>query len=142
VFLNSEASPDQAIVARRLTTSKSGEYVVPLLAIGNYDVSAEAPGFETSRQTAIELNVNAFLEEALVTEVPGRQGALLILWGMGRDNLLDFAISHELGHALCNEKDEGKAKRVAGMLREEKPASCEVTLQAKGRRGGNEVPER
>lgn len=76
-----------------------------------------------------------FLEEALVTEVPGRQAALLILWGMSRDNLLDFAIAHELGHALCNEKDEGKAKSVAGMLREERPASCEVALQAKGRRG-------
>ena len=30
-----------------------------------------------------------FLEEALVTEVPERQGALLLLWGMGRDKLLD-----------------------------------------------------
>jgi hypothetical protein len=49
---------DQAIVARRLATSRSGEYVVPLLAIGHYDVSAEASGFKTSRQTAIELNVN------------------------------------------------------------------------------------
>jgi hypothetical protein len=83
-----------------------------------------------------------FLEEALVTEVPGRQAALLILWGMSRDHLLDFAIAHELGHALCNEKDEGKAERVAGMLREERPASCEVTLQAKGRHGGTELRDR
>ena len=78
-----------------------------------------------------------FLEEALVTEVPERQGALLVLWGMGRDKLLDFAIAHELGHALCNEKDESKAERVARMLREGRPAACDVTLQAKGRRGGN-----
>ena len=33
---------DQAIVLRRLTTSLGGEYVVPLLPIGHYDVSAEA----------------------------------------------------------------------------------------------------
>jgi hypothetical protein len=33
---------DQAIVLRRLTTSSSGEYVVPLLPIGHYEVSAEA----------------------------------------------------------------------------------------------------
>ena len=49
---------DQATVVRRLTTSRSGEYVVPLLAIGHYDVSAETPGFKTSLETDIELSVN------------------------------------------------------------------------------------
>jgi hypothetical protein len=76
-----------------------------------------------------------FIEEALVNEVPGRRGALLVLWGMSMENLLKFAIAHELGHALCNEKDENRAERVARILREGKPVSCEVTLQAKGRRG-------
>ncbi|MEQ1353369.1 MAG: hypothetical protein ABLT11_05080 [Candidatus Acidiferrum sp.] len=76
-----------------------------------------------------------FFEEALVTEVPERQEALLVLWGMSMPNLLNFAVAHELGHALCNEKDESKAERVARMLREGKAASCEVTLGAKGRHG-------
>src|ERR1700756_5946082 len=49
---------DTAIVLRRLTTSRSGEYVVPLLPIGHYNISAEAPGFETSLEAGIELNVN------------------------------------------------------------------------------------
>lgn len=49
---------DTAIVLRRLATSRSGEYVVPLLPIGHYDISAEAPGFETSLDAGIELNVN------------------------------------------------------------------------------------
>lgn len=49
---------DQAIVVRRLTTSPSGEYVVPLLPIGHYDVSVEASGFKTSLETGIELSVN------------------------------------------------------------------------------------
>jgi hypothetical protein len=39
---------DTAIVLRRLTTSRSGEYVVPLLPIEHYDISTEASGFETS----------------------------------------------------------------------------------------------
>jgi hypothetical protein len=76
-----------------------------------------------------------FFEEALVTEVPGRNGTLLVSWGMSMESLLDFAIAHELGHALCNEKDEGKAERVARLLRERKTASCDVKLQAKRRRG-------
>ncbi len=49
---------DQAIVLRRLTTSLGGEYVVPLLPIGHYDVSAEASGFKTSLETGIQLSVN------------------------------------------------------------------------------------
>jgi hypothetical protein len=72
-----------------------------------------------------------FLEEALVTEVPGRQAALLMLWGMSRDNLLDFVIAHELGHALCNEKNEQKVNRAAKSLREGVTPNCEVQFQAK-----------
>jgi hypothetical protein len=99
----------------------------------------------TSIQTARGLDRNSpaftyyparetFIEEALVTEVPGRRAALLVLWGMSMPNLLDFAIAHELGHALCNEKDEGKAEKVARMLRDGRPASCDVTRQEKERR--------
>lgn len=96
----------------------------------------------TSIQTARGLDRNSpaftyyaaretFIEEALVTEVPGRRGALLVLWGMSMENLLKFAIAHELGHALCNEKDENKAERVAKMLRVGNPATCDVRLRAK-----------
>jgi hypothetical protein len=74
-----------------------------------------------------------FIEEALVTEVPLRRGELLIEWKMSMQELLDFAIAHELGHALCNEKDEAKANRVAQMLREQKPFACEFKLASKVR---------
>jgi hypothetical protein len=72
-----------------------------------------------------------FIEEALVTDVPGRQRTLLISWRMSMPTLLDFAIAHELGHALCNEPDEGKAERVARLLRDNKPAACQVTSRLK-----------
>jgi len=49
---------DKGMVLRHLTTSPSGEYVVPLLPIGHYDVTAEAPGLSRSSQTGIELSVN------------------------------------------------------------------------------------
>jgi len=62
---------DQAIVLRRLTTSSGGEYVVPLLPIGHYDVSAEAPGFTTSLETGIELSVNDRRAVNFVLQVRG-----------------------------------------------------------------------
>jgi hypothetical protein len=62
---------DQAIVLRRLTTSLGGEYVVPLLPIGHYDVSAEAPGFKTSLETGIQLSVNDRRAVNFVLQVHG-----------------------------------------------------------------------
>jgi hypothetical protein len=69
-----------------------------------------------------------FIEEALVSEVPGRRGELLKAWHMSMHDLLDFAVAHELGHALCGEKDEGKASRMARMLSEGTPIICEFQL--------------
>ena len=65
-----------------------------------------------------------FIEEALVHPVPERARELMLTWGMGRVDLLDLAIRHELGHALCNDTDERKANRVAELLRSGTPASC------------------
>jgi hypothetical protein len=50
---------------------------------------------------------------------------------MDREGLLDLAIRHELGHALCNEPDERNAERVAKLLEQRKPVSCEVKAEAK-----------
>lgn len=62
---------DQGIVARRLITSRNGDYVVPLLPIGHYAVSVEAAGFKTSLQTGIELNVNDRRAVNFVLQVHG-----------------------------------------------------------------------
>ena len=72
-----------------------------------------------------------FIEEALVTQVPVRGRELLLKWNMSMRDLLDFAISHELGHALCNDKDERNANRVGQLLRDGKAPSCGANLEAK-----------
>ncbi|HEY6263975.1 MAG TPA: hypothetical protein VIW93_04165 [Candidatus Acidoferrum sp.] len=65
-----------------------------------------------------------FIEEALVTEVPARSRELLLKWNMSRRDLLEFAITHELGHVFCNDKDESNANRVGQLLKEGKTPSC------------------
>ena len=35
---------------------------------------------------------------------------------MNRQDLLDYAVAHEMGHALCKDVNEAKAGRVATML--------------------------
>jgi len=72
-----------------------------------------------------------FIEEALVTQVPVRNGELLLKWNLDRMGLLDLAIRHELGHALCNDADERNADRVANLLEQRKTISCQTTPRLK-----------
>ncbi|MGI8771832.1 MAG: hypothetical protein ACR2JE_10375 [Acidobacteriaceae bacterium] len=58
-----------------------------------------------------------FIEEALVAPVPGRSAELITQWSSSIDDLLTLAITHELGHALCNEADEHKADAYGRLLR-------------------------
>ena len=72
-----------------------------------------------------------FIEEALVTQVPVRARELLLKWDMNRRDLLDLAVRHELGHALCNDANERNADRVARLLEQKKEISCETTSRQK-----------
>jgi hypothetical protein len=74
-----------------------------------------------------------FIEEALVTQVPVRGRELLLKWNLTTRDLLDLAIRHELGHALCNDRDESNANRVGQLLRDGKAPSCGANLEAKTR---------
>jgi hypothetical protein len=72
-----------------------------------------------------------FFEEALVSQVPVRGRALVLKWNMGTRDLLDLAIRHELGHALCNDANERNADRVAKLLEQERTISCGATSTPK-----------
>jgi hypothetical protein len=72
-----------------------------------------------------------FFEEALVSQVPLRGRALVLKWNMGTRDLLDLAIRHELGHALCNDANERNADRVAKLLEQERTISCGATSTPK-----------
>jgi hypothetical protein len=56
-------------LTREATTSDSGDYVVPLLPVGLYSVSAEKQGFRLARRSDIRLNVDQIIRIDLVLEV-------------------------------------------------------------------------
>jgi hypothetical protein len=70
-----------------------------------------------------------FVEEVLVVPEPERQIELLEKWHIPFDQFLDFAISHELGHALCQESDEIKSERYAQRLRKGSTSECATHQQ-------------
>jgi hypothetical protein len=71
-----------------------------------------------------------FLDGSLVVGASIHGAELRAIWHMSVEDLLDFAIRHELAHALCNERDESKADRAAVALKNGTPLSCRVIEQA------------
>jgi len=79
----------------------------PLLLVRHFNSSNPACTFLPAKET--------FLEEALVLPMSSRGVELSVVWHMSMENLLDLAVRHELGHALCLERDEAEADRVAAL---------------------------
>lgn len=94
----------------------------PILTRVQMDPNSPAFSILERRQT--------FLEEALLVANPKRQLELLNKWNIPFDKFLDFAISHELGHAFCSESDEIKAERLGQGLRKGEGPVC-VNLPAR-----------
>jgi len=65
-----------------------------------------------------------FFEEALVSPVTPRRAELIKAWSLGIDDLLQLAITHELGHAFCTEKNEKKADDYGRELRSGQVVVC------------------
>jgi hypothetical protein len=57
---------------------------------------------------------------------PKRELELKTKWKIAFGDLLDLAVSHELGHAFCLESDEIKADRFAQRLRKSLPIVCDT----------------
>jgi hypothetical protein len=60
---------DQNRVIRSVTSESNGEFVAPLLPIGNYSVSADAKGFKRLVKAGIELHVDEKLTLPMALEV-------------------------------------------------------------------------
>jgi hypothetical protein len=72
-----------------------------------------------------------FIEEALFAGPSGRVSELMDIWHADRDGLLDLAVRHELGHALCTEENEQQADRIARLLEQKKPFACKGNADAR-----------
>ena len=68
-----------------------------------------------------------FLEEALFAPRVERSRKFLDTWRVPLDQLLEFAVSHELGHALCREVSEARVIRYAEQLRLSRSVTCDAS---------------
>jgi hypothetical protein len=88
--------------------------------VGRMGGNTDSPAFTVleKRQT--------FLEEALFVPAGGRQVELLRAWSVPLDKFLDFAVTHELGHGICNTTEERQADTFGRLLRDGKNPGCQA----------------
>ncbi len=89
----------------------------PILERAQMDPNSPAFTILEQRQT--------FFEDVLLVPKPERQKELLSKWNICFDQFLDLAVTHELGHALCNDPDERRADRFGKLLRRQQKPNCE-----------------
>jgi len=81
-------------------------------------LDGESPAFSALMER------ETFLEDALFFAQPMRTDELVRHFGTPFDQLLSFAVSHELAHAICHGGSEANANRVAKQLRGGKYPDC------------------
>jgi hypothetical protein len=78
----------------------------------------ESPAF-----SVLEMRVTVF-EEALLEPISQRRAELMKIWHMRIDDLLDEAVTHELGHAFCRDTSEVRAERRAQAMQHGGKPTC------------------
>jgi len=91
-------------------------------------LNPDSPAFSAMEQR------ETFLEEALFFHDPERIADLMKEWQQSMPNLLELAVSHELGHAFCAEPNEVAADRFGEQLRKGLAPRCQVSRE--GRKKG------
>ena len=99
----------------------------------NLRLNPESPAF-----TALDQR-ETFLEEALFMHDPLRTAELMKEWQLSMSMLLDLAVTHELGHAFCNEPSEVAADHFGEELRNGLRPPCQVSKKAKRKIDGGEL---
>jgi hypothetical protein len=74
------------------------------------------------------------IDRSLFSATADRNGELLKTFGVLGAALLDLAVTHELGHAICQDLDEKRADDYGRGLRDRRPMDC-------ARRGGRATVE-
>jgi hypothetical protein len=79
--------------------------------LGELQLDVNSPAFSNLRMR------QTFFEDVLLMPKAQRQMELVTIWHIPLNQLLEVAITHELGHALCQETDERKADKAGQQLR-------------------------
>ena len=127
-YTQKECNDEMVLLRKGLANYRAsdlGDWTWVLVRSENWKMILLAQGLRPGVPALTVLDLRTtFFEEALLAGPSGRVSELMDVWHLGRQSLLDLAIRHELGHALCNDVNERTAERVAKLLEDKKTVSC------------------
>lgn len=81
--------------------------------------------------TSIENRLTLIDHSMLVPRSAARSAELIRKFDLPLPKLIDFAVTHEMGHALCGFKDEHKADAVGKRIRDGELPYCSVPVKVR-----------
>jgi hypothetical protein len=134
-YTQKECNDEMVLLRKGLANYRAsdlGDWTWVLVRSENWKMVLLAQGLSLGVPALTVLDLRTtFFEEALLAGPSGRVSELMDVWHLGRQSLLDLAIRHELGHALCNDANERNADHVARLLEQRKTISCQATSRPK-----------
>jgi len=120
-------------VLARFHTEAAGDWTWILVRSSDWKELARRMGGnpESPAFSVLDMRVTVF-EEALVEPIPHRRAELMTIWHMRIEDLLDEAVTHELGHVLCRDTSEARAERRAQAMQHAENVACAMPNE-KGR---------
>jgi hypothetical protein len=107
-----------AKVLERYPSSKLGDWTFVLAASTHWKQTVKALGGDTESPAFTELEAHVtVLEDTLFESTGSRKELLSRRFGLPAGSILDFAVTHEMGHAICNERNEKLAEEYGLDLR-------------------------
>ena len=105
--------------------ARLGDWTWVLVKSEDWKTMQQTHGLDPDSPAFTVLNRReTFFEEALLSPVTERRVELIRQWSLSMDDLLNLAVTHELGHALCNERNEKKADAYGEQLRNDIALVC------------------
>jgi hypothetical protein len=136
IFCEVRLPPEDCKGATDILTSHLQAYPVAQLGTWTWVIVPADHWSDLGRELGLDLDSPAYtcledrmtlIDESMLTQKDARRNAdLLRKFEMPLAKLIDFAVTHEIGHALCGFKDEYKAEAVGKRLREGQLPYCSL----------------
>jgi len=108
-------------------TARLGDWKFVVASSEHWQQIVKALGGDPESPAFTELATHVtVLEDALFETADMRRTALAQRYGQAVSGLLDYAVSHEIGHAICHERDEKLAEAYGRDLRMGTTPVCRI----------------
>jgi hypothetical protein len=121
----SAAAAMLAKVLSRYPTERLGQWTFVLAGATHWRQTVKTLGGDTETPAFSDLGARVtVLEDELFENADSRKALLANRFGVSPSSILDFTVSHELGHAICGERDEKQADKYGLDLRRGIAPTC------------------